>query len=54
MQKDRDLKDRPGEIRAVIDPASIIGDAKLVFIGRARTPWKTRDECPRAGRPSVA
>jgi tRNA (adenine37-N6)-methyltransferase len=42
-----DNKDRPGEHRAALDPASLAGDARLVFIGRARTPWKTRDECPK-------
>ncbi len=46
-QKDRDQKDRPGEIRAAIDPAHVAGDAKLIFIGRARTPWATRDDCPK-------
>jgi len=42
-----DHKNRPGEIPAQLDPASLPGDAKLVFIGRALTPWKTRDECPK-------
>jgi tRNA-Thr(GGU) m(6)t(6)A37 methyltransferase TsaA len=42
-----DDKDRPGEIRAEIDPAAVSGDARLLFIGRARTPWKTRDDCPK-------
>ena len=40
-------KVRAGEIPAPIDPAGAAGDAKLVFIGRARTPWKARDECPK-------
>lgn len=26
-------------------------DARLVFIGRIRTPFKTRDDCPRQGSP---
>ncbi len=26
-------------------------DARLVFIGRIRTPFATRDDCPRQGRP---
>ena len=26
-------------------------DARLVFIGRIRTPFLTRDDCPRQGRP---
>ncbi len=46
-QKDRDQKDRPGEVRATIDPARTADDAKLVFIGRARTAWVTRDDCPK-------
>lgn len=42
-----DKTDRPGEIRAAVDPADQPGDAKLVFIGRAQTPWKTRKDCPK-------
>lgn len=38
---------RPGEIRASVAPASQPGDAHLVFIGRARTPWKSREDCPK-------
>jgi tRNA (Thr-GGU) A37 N-methylase len=29
-------------------------DASLYFIGRIRTPWKTRDECPKNARESEA
>jgi tRNA-Thr(GGU) m(6)t(6)A37 methyltransferase TsaA len=29
-------------------------DAQLYFIGRIRTPWKTRDECPKNGRETEA
>ena len=29
-------------------------DASLYFIGRIRTPWKTRDECPKNARESDA
>ena len=29
-------------------------DAELYFIGRIRTPWKTRDECPKNARESEA
>jgi tRNA-Thr(GGU) m(6)t(6)A37 methyltransferase TsaA len=43
-------EERPGEIRAARDPAAEPGDAKLVFIGRALTPWKMRDDCPRSLR----
>jgi tRNA-Thr(GGU) m(6)t(6)A37 methyltransferase TsaA len=40
---------RPGEI-AVELPARY--DASLYFIGRIRTPWQTRDDCPKNGRES--
>jgi tRNA-Thr(GGU) m(6)t(6)A37 methyltransferase TsaA len=39
---------RPGEI-AVELPAQT--DAGLYFIGTIRTPWKTRQECPKRGSP---
>jgi tRNA-Thr(GGU) m(6)t(6)A37 methyltransferase TsaA len=39
---------RPGE-KAVAWPGA--QDAALIFIGRIRTPWATRAECPRRGRP---
>jgi tRNA-Thr(GGU) m(6)t(6)A37 methyltransferase TsaA len=42
---------RPGEV-AVAPPARF--DAELYFIGRIRTPWKTRDECPKNARESEA
>lgn len=38
---------RPGEIVAAIDPARTADDARLIFIGRIRSPWRTRQECPR-------
>jgi tRNA-Thr(GGU) m(6)t(6)A37 methyltransferase TsaA len=38
---------RPGEIQSPLDPAGETGDARLVFIGRARTPWKSREDCPK-------
>lgn len=41
-----DLDIRPGET-AVLAPAST--DAGLVFIGRIRTPWRERRDCPRRG-----
>jgi tRNA-Thr(GGU) m(6)t(6)A37 methyltransferase TsaA len=42
---------RPGEIAADL-PARY--DASLYFIGRIRTPWQSRDECPKNGRESEA
>jgi tRNA (Thr-GGU) A37 N-methylase len=38
---------RAGEIRSPHDPAELAGDAHLVFIGRARTPWTSREDCPK-------
>jgi tRNA-Thr(GGU) m(6)t(6)A37 methyltransferase TsaA len=37
---------RPGERRVIAPPPT---DAGLVFIGRIRTPWTIRSECPRRG-----
>jgi tRNA-Thr(GGU) m(6)t(6)A37 methyltransferase TsaA len=42
---------RDGEIAAELPPRF---DAALYFIGRIRTPWKTREECPKNGRESDA
>ena len=42
---------RPGEI-AVTLPDKF--DASVYFIGRIRTPWKTRDKCPKNARGSEA
>jgi len=39
---------RPGEV-AVALPIST--DAGVYFIGTIRTPWRTRDECPKRGDP---
>jgi tRNA (adenine37-N6)-methyltransferase len=38
---------RPGELEA---PLPDRADARLVFIGVIRTPFGTRDDCPRQGR----
>ena len=38
---------RPGEVAVEPPPAT---DAGLVFIGRIRTPWTDRLQCPRQGR----
>ncbi|HLS58059.1 MAG TPA: tRNA (N6-threonylcarbamoyladenosine(37)-N6)-methyltransferase TrmO [Paracoccaceae bacterium] len=38
---------RPGEVAVAAEPP---GDAALRFIGRIRTPWRERAECPRQGR----
>lgn len=38
---------REGETALAQDPATMPPDAHLVFIGRIRSPWKTRQECPK-------
>jgi tRNA-Thr(GGU) m(6)t(6)A37 methyltransferase TsaA len=38
---------REGEVALTEDPAEMAGDAHLVFIGRIRSPWKTREDCPK-------
>lgn len=38
---------REGEVRLARDPAEMVPDAGVVFIGRMRTPWASRDDCPR-------
>ena len=42
---------RPGEIAAAL-PEKF--DAGVYFIGRIRTPWETRDDCPKNARGSDA
>ncbi len=38
---------RPGEVQVNLPDRT---DARLVYIGRIRTPFKTRADCPRQGR----
>ncbi len=38
---------RPGELTITPDPAGLAGDARVVFIGRIRTPWRTLADCPK-------
>ena len=40
---------RPGEVAAPLPDRT---DARLVFIGRIRTPFLARDQCPRQGDPA--
>src|SRR5215475_1671670 len=42
---------REGEIAIELPPRF---DASLYYIGRIRTPWPTRDDCPKNGRESDA
>jgi tRNA-Thr(GGU) m(6)t(6)A37 methyltransferase TsaA len=43
----RHAVEREGELSLGFDPAALAGDAHLVFIGRIRSPWQTREECPK-------
>ncbi len=38
---------RPGEVPLAVDPADLKGDARLVFIGRIRSAWRSREDCPK-------
>ncbi len=38
---------RAGEVISLRDPASEPGDAHIVFIGRVRSPWSQRSQCPK-------
>jgi tRNA-Thr(GGU) m(6)t(6)A37 methyltransferase TsaA len=40
---------RPGEVATELPPAY---DAGVYFIGRIRTPWRRREECPKNARES--
>ena len=38
---------REGEIALPNDPAEFANDANVVFIGKIRTDWKSRSDCPK-------
>jgi tRNA-Thr(GGU) m(6)t(6)A37 methyltransferase TsaA len=38
---------REGEVELATDPAGLPPDGHVVFIGRIRSPWTSREECPR-------
>ncbi len=42
-----DNQQRPGEIALPFDPAKTADDGRVVFIGKIRSAWKTREECPK-------
>jgi tRNA-Thr(GGU) m(6)t(6)A37 methyltransferase TsaA len=42
-----DYETRPGEIAAAIDPEDAAKDARLIFIGRIRSPWRQCPDCPK-------
>ncbi|HVV93842.1 MAG TPA: tRNA (N6-threonylcarbamoyladenosine(37)-N6)-methyltransferase TrmO [Hyphomicrobiales bacterium] len=48
-----DKPPRPGEVSLGFDPGAA-DDARLAFIGRLRTPWRARADCPRNGRKTDA
>jgi len=41
------MSKREGETALDFDPAGMEGDARIVFIGRVRSPWTTREDCPK-------
>jgi len=41
------MRQREGEVPLGFDPAGLDGDARLTFIGRIRSPWTSRDACPK-------
>lgn len=52
---------REGEIALAADPATMPPDGHVVFIGRIRSPWQGREDCPKnmgearaTGRPASA
>jgi tRNA-Thr(GGU) m(6)t(6)A37 methyltransferase TsaA len=51
MRDDKFLALREGEVAAAL-PAQF--DASLYFIGRIRTPWQSREQCPKNPRESDA
>ncbi|MEM8687829.1 MAG: tRNA (N6-threonylcarbamoyladenosine(37)-N6)-methyltransferase TrmO [Pseudomonadota bacterium] len=40
-------KQRPGDVALPSDPGGQAKDAGLVFIGRIRTPWTSKEACPK-------
>lgn len=38
---------REGERALGFDPAEVDGDARVVFIGTIRSPWRSREDCPK-------
>jgi len=42
-----DFDKRDGEVTLGFDPDETADDGRVVFIGKIRSPWKTRSECPK-------
>lgn len=47
MTQQEDFALREGEQALDFDPATLPADARLVFIGRVRSPWTERRDCPK-------
>jgi len=41
------MEKREGEVELATDPAGLPADGHVVCIGRIRSPWVSREECPR-------
>ncbi len=50
MAEGDDGRIRAGEVAGSLPPTF---DAQLYFIGRIRSPWTTREDCPRKGDPDT-
>ncbi|KQZ81451.1 tRNA-Thr(GGU) m(6)t(6)A37 methyltransferase TsaA [Mesorhizobium sp. Root157] len=44
---------RDSEKAMAVDPATMAGDAHIVFIGRVLSPWIRREDCPKNMRAAV-
>lgn len=40
--------EQPGERILPFDPGGLAGDARLNFIGRITSPWRSREDCPKS------
>jgi len=41
------MEKREGEVELASDPAKLPADGHVVFIGRVRSPWTSREDCPK-------
>lgn len=44
---ERMFETREGEVRLAADPAGMVGDDHVVFLGLIHSPWTTRQDCPK-------
>lgn len=47
FRNDGSFAPREGEVALPFDPAEAGGDAHVVFIGHVRSPWTSRESCPK-------